>query len=74
MKRVAQFLVYAVTLSFFATNSVGAEKQLFSLTIAPLSETLKAGTQLRLEVTVTNRSDRTIGFIRSPGMLPEEGF
>jgi hypothetical protein len=27
-----------------------------------------------LLVTVTNTSDRTIGFIRSPGQPPEEGF
>ena len=53
---------------------VSAEKQVFSLTITAPAFTIKVGTDLHLRATVTNTSDRTIGFIRSPGTEPEEGF
>jgi hypothetical protein len=67
-------LADAVTFIFVATLSVSAGRQLFSLTIAAPVDPLKSGAELRLLVKVTNTSDRTIGFIRSPGLLPDEGF
>ncbi len=74
MKRINRSLVYGVILIFFATLSASADKQLFSLAIDAPTEPLKSGAELRLLVTVKNTSDRTIGFIRSPGLVPEEGF
>jgi hypothetical protein len=76
MKQIAQFLICPLTFLFlFATPLVSADKQqLFSLAIAPSTVTLKSGAELRLRVTVTNTSDRRIGFIRSPAALPEEGL
>ena len=57
-----------------ATHSVCADKPLFSLTLATPTAPLKSGAELRLLVTVTNTSERTIGFIRSPGEIPDEWF
>lgn len=74
MTRIVWSFVYAVTFIFVATPSVSADKQLFSLTVAAPSEPIKSGAELRLLVTVTNTSDRSIGFIRSPGVPPDEGF
>jgi hypothetical protein len=47
---------------------------LFSLTIAAPKEPVKAGTELRLLVTVTNTSNRDISFFVSPGLIPEDGL
>ena len=58
----------------FATLLASADKQLFSLNIGTPSDKMKAGAELRLHVKVTNTSDRSIAFIRSPGQIPEEGF
>jgi hypothetical protein len=74
LKPTASTLACALALILFATLSASANKQLFSLSIAAPSEPLKAGADLRLRVTITNTSDREIGFIRSPGQIPEEGF
>ena len=75
MKRTAPYFVYAGMLVFTAIVSAHAGKGLFSLTIAaPPKEPLRKGDELRLLITVTNTSDQSIGFVRSPGPLPEEGF
>ena len=46
--------------------------QLFSLTLHAPSTPLKSGADVRLRVTVTNISDNTIRFGRTPGIVPEE--
>jgi hypothetical protein len=74
MKRMAISLIFALTLVWFASFRVSAEKQLFSLTVEAPSEPLKVGGELRLRVTVTNTSSHTIVFVRSPGQIPEEFF
>jgi predicted DNA-binding transcriptional regulator AlpA len=74
MKRMAISLIFALTLVWFASFRVSAEKQLFSLTVEAPSEPLKVGGELRLRVTVTNTSDRSITFIRSPGIIPHEAI
>lgn len=74
MKRVKRCLAYTAALIFLATHAVSADGPLFSLTMAPPSAPLKSGAELRLLVTVTNTSDRTIGFIRSLGQIPDEWF
>jgi hypothetical protein len=52
--------------------SLFASQDLFSLKIAQPNGPQKAGTDLRLLVTVTNTSNREITFITSPGPLPED--
>ncbi len=74
MKPYALFLAYAFTLVSCGPIAVSTPKQLFSLTIAAPKKPVKEGEELQLLVTVKNTSDRTIGFIRSPGLVPEEGF
>jgi hypothetical protein len=74
MKLLLRYFVCGLTLVCLVTASLWGAKQLFSLSIAAPSEPVKSGVELRLSVTVTNTSDRTIGFIRSPGLLPEEGY
>lgn len=74
MKRMDPHILYAVVLVLAANVSVHAGKRLFSLTIAAPSEPLKSGSELRLHVTLRNTSEARIGFIRSPGLIPEEGF
>jgi hypothetical protein len=64
----------AITFIAFAALAASSPKQLFSLTIAEPKEPLKSGTELRLLVTVTNTSNRTISFITSPGPIPEDGL
>lgn len=60
----------AVVISMGATS----KSQLFTLSLEGPHEPLKSGAELRLHVTVKNTSDRTIGFVRSPGPVPEEAF
>jgi hypothetical protein len=63
-----------IALIAVAALAASGPKQLFSLTIAEPNEPLKSGTELRLLVTVTNTSNRTISFIISPGPIPEDGL
>jgi hypothetical protein len=78
VKRIAEcaliFLFAALVVVAPAALGAPARNQLFSLTIAAPSEPIKSGTKIHLLVTVTNTSGHTIGFIRSPGLLPDEGF
>jgi len=74
MARSIGFFFIGVVFASCATLLVSADKQLFSLNIAPPSGPLKAGAELRLLVTVTNTSDRTIGFISSLGLVPENSY
>src|SRR3974390_83483 len=74
MKRTLLCVTCAVAVLSLATFLQSAEKELFSLSIAPVTETVKSGADVRLCVRVTNTSDRIIGFIRSLGIVPEEGF
>jgi hypothetical protein len=73
MKHLVHYFACAMTLTSYAALTAPEPKQLFSLTIASPKEPIKAGTELRLLVTVTNTSDRTINFITSPGSIPEDG-
>jgi len=74
VKRICWSFIYAVALISVATPSMCGPRQSFSLTIATPKEPLKAGAELRLLVTLTNTSARSIVFGRSPGPIPEEGF
>ena len=74
MKRIKRYFVYTVALIFLIMPVVFADEALFSLTLAAPTAPLKSGAELRLLVTVTNTSDRTLGFIRSPGEIPDEWF
>lgn len=77
MKRIAECALICLFVAVVvAPEALGApaRNQLFSLTIAPPSEPIKSGAKVHLLVTVTNTSGQTIGFIRSPGPLPDEGF
>src|SRR5437660_6684758 len=73
MKHFVHYIACAITLASYAALAVPGPKQFFSLTIAAPKEPIKAGTELRLLVTVTNTSDRDISFITSPGRIPEDG-
>ena len=73
MRRIARLIVWG-SLAALPFGSVDADNQLFSLTLAGPKEPLKSGAELRLRVTVKNTSERKIAFIRSPGVIPEEGF
>ena len=44
----------------------------FSLELTPVLEPLKAGQELRLTVTLTNKSEKSITFARSPGPSPRD--
>ena len=74
MRQLVHSLACAIALTFVATLAAQGPKQSFSLTIAAPKEPLRAGTELRLLVTVTNTSDRNISFITSPGPIPEDGL
>jgi hypothetical protein len=74
MRRFSLRFAYFLILGFCASLSATAEEPLFSLTIAPITAPLKSGAELRVHVTVTNTSGSMIGFVRSPGPNPEEGF
>ena len=73
MRHFIHYFACAIALTFFAAVAAPGPKQLFSLTIATPKEPIRAGTELRLLVTVTNTSDRNISFITSPGPIPEDG-
>jgi len=73
MKHALHYFACVIILTSFAALAAPGPKQLFSLTIAAPKEPIRAGTELRLLVTVTNTSDRTISFITSPGPIPEDG-
>lgn len=74
MRHLIHSLVFVIVLSSVAAPIAPRSKQLFSLTIAPPKEPLKAGSEVRLLVTVANTSDRNISFITSPGPIPEDGI
>lgn len=73
MKKQVQMSVSLVILISFAVFTSSARSQLFGLSIAQPKEPVKAGTELRLLVTVTNTSNRAISFVTSPGEIPEDG-
>jgi hypothetical protein len=73
MRHLIRCFAYAIALTFSAALAAPGPKQLFSLTVAAPKEPIRAGTELRLLVTVTNTSDRNISFITSPGQIPEDG-
>ena len=73
MRYLVYYVACAITLTFFSPLAAPGPKQFFSLTVAAPKEPIKAGTELRLLVTVTNTSDRDISFITSPGLIPEDG-
>lgn len=74
MKQRCQSFICAISLVLFAVSLSAANRQLFSLSLATPKRPLKAGTELRLLVNVTNTSSRTISFITSPGEVPEDGL
>jgi len=70
MKYCINFFAYAITLISFGALAIARPAPLFSLNVSAPKEPLKAGTEIRLLVTVTNTSNRTISFITSPGSIP----
>lgn len=74
MNRHVHTCGFMITLLSLAALSASASKELFSLTITAPKEPLKAGAELRLLVTVTNTSNRSISFVTSPGPIPEDGL
>src|SRR5439155_10530431 len=73
MKPLVHYFACAIALTSYAALAAPGPKQFFSLTIASPNEPIRAGTELRLLVAVTNTSDRTISFLTSPGPIPEDG-
>lgn len=69
------FIIAISPLQAPLSQSVPAQKQPFSVTVATPKQPFKAGKPVVLHVTVTNTSDRTMGFSQSPGIPPtEEGW
>jgi len=69
-----QLFACGIALVCLALLQASTPKEAFSLTIAAPKEPLRAGAELRLQITVTNTSNRKISFITSPGPIPEDGF
>lgn len=76
MRRTHHICCFAWAIILLCSLRLAADgpKQLFSLTIAAPKEPIKAGTEVRLLVTVKNTSNRTISFVVSPGLVPEDGL
>jgi hypothetical protein len=74
MKKRNRFYLCCFICILLIGASDAADKPLFSLVIASANAAFKLHEPIILRVRVTNTSDRSIAFVRSPGQLPEESF
>jgi hypothetical protein len=74
VKNLRQFLACLAAFGFLTVPATSGPKQPFSLAIAQPKQPVRAGTELRLRITVTNTNDKPISFITSPGPIPDDGL
>lgn len=70
--RILLLITWVLTTSLLPSASAAQANSQFSVTLHALDEPTKAGTELRLKVTITNVSDHDIRFARTPGPIPDE--
>jgi hypothetical protein len=72
MRLTINVLAYLLLSLPLATDARSDANHLFSLKLHAPVAPIKSGTEVRLKVTVTNVSDHSVRFGRTPGIVPEE--
>jgi hypothetical protein len=69
---LASAICFLTAIFVLSANPNPAAKDEFSVSLKAPANPLKAGTEIRLNVTITNISDHDVLFARTPGTTPDE--
>jgi hypothetical protein len=72
MRLTTNLLAYLFLSLSLVADARSDTNPLFSVTLHPPTAPIKSGADVRLRVTVTNISDHSVRFGRTPGITPEE--